>query len=286
MGLFPRSVLRGVVGSDPVGWSAVGGGYTPAGRWVVEFDNGLTAFVKSADGDEAWPLRREFGVLSILEGSFFPTLLAFHDEPDRAILVIEDLSGWMWPPPYPSTTAGLFSMLDAVAVHPPPKGLPRLKKPSRPLWPGIRSDPSSFLQLGVAADGWLAAAYRGLAQAEEAFDPTGDDFVHNDIWAGNIAMSDRRCVLVDWGEAKRGSAAVDRGFLHLSLRSEAGPRPTSRFAGDASYVAWWSAQLTARLVKGPDPRLDPAITTGLNQDLRAALEWAAELLDLPPPNKS
>ena len=174
-------------------------------------------------------------------------------------------------------------MLDAVAAHPPPPELAQLEKPVRMVWPAIGSDSDAFLGLGVATKRWLDVGLRPLSEAEEAFDPTGPDLVHNDIWSGNIAISDDRCVLVDWAEAKRGSRFLDLGFLSLSLRSEGGRRSTPRFPGDAGYVAWWSAQLAVRLIDGPDSRLDPAIAEGFHLDLRTAVGWASELLGLPPP---
>ncbi len=251
-------------------------------RWVVSFGDGSTAFVKSGAGDEAWPVRRERDVLAELEGVFAPALLGSHDEADRATLVVEDLSPWRWPPPYPDDVSALFATLDRVAAHPAPAHLPALEKPASPGWLEIAGDPAPFLGLGLRTAHWLDVSVDDLVAAERAFDPTGDDLVHNDIWSGNLAMADDRCVLVDWAEAHRGSHAVDLGFAHLSLRSEQGPVPTSGFAGDRAFVAWWSASLALRLTTARDTRLDPVIDVGLRQDLEALLVWAAELFALPP----
>jgi hypothetical protein len=277
--------VESVLGVEPISWTEVAGGYTPAKRWRVLLGDGSSAFVKSADGDEAWPIRREISLLTALSGDFFPGLLGSRSDPESATMILEDLSGWLWPPPYPDWVAGLYAMLDVVADQSPPAELQRLEKPSRLLWPEIASDPTAFLQMTGWSTGWFESAIGDLVEAERTFDPTGDDLVHNDIWAGNIAMSDRRCVLVDWAEAKIGSRFLDTGFLHLTLRSENGPQPTTSFSGEHAYVGWWSADLAVRLLNGPDPRLDPNITTGLRQDLQATLHWATEIFDLPPPSK-
>jgi hypothetical protein len=281
---FPRNTVASIAGAEPMSWIEVGGGYTPASRWRVEFVDGRSAFVKSAEGAEAWPIRREIATMSALEGTFVPAVLGDCDEEQSATLMLEDLSHWRWPPPYPDVLPDLHEMLQAVANHPPPDHLPKLEKPDRQLWPEIGANPERFLELGLCASDWLDSAIGQLCEAEGAFDPTGNDLVHNDIWAGNIAISNRRCVLIDWAEAKLGSRFVDLGFLHLSLRSEKGPKPESRFHGEMGFVGWWSATLAGQLMGPADPRLHPSINDGLRQDLRAALRWAAELLELPTPD--
>jgi hypothetical protein len=283
MNRFPVEGVRAAMRLEPMRWSLCGGGFTPAGRWLVEFENGSAGFVKAAQGIDAEAIRRDIVVLSALSGSFHPQLLGWHDDDDLVVEVLEDLSAARWPPPYPANIDSAFAALDLVADHAVPNGLPSLTIPAERRWPTIANDPQPLLDLNVCTAQWLDRALEHLVGAEASFDPVGNRLVHNDIWAGNVAFVDGRCVLIDWSEAHRGSRWVDVGFLTLSLRSEAGPGTTERFPGDAGFVGWWSADLACRLLGGLEPWIDTSILPGLHQDLVAALAWASELFDLPAP---
>ncbi len=283
MNQFPVGGVRAATMLEPMRWSSHGGGFTPAGRWRVDFETGSTGFVKAAQGLDAEAIRREIAVLSALGGSFHPQLLGWHDDGDLVVAVLEDLSSALWPPPYPADSNSAFAALDLIADHPVPDGLPSLMIPPERRWPTIASNPRRLLDLNVCTAQWLDRALEHLVGAEASFDPVGDRLVHNDIWAGNIAFIDERCVLIDWSEARRGSRWVDVGFLTLSLRSEAGPAPSERFPNDDGFVGWWSADLAYRLLGGLQPWIDASILPGLHQDLVAALAWASELFDLPSP---
>ncbi|HUP17496.1 MAG TPA: phosphotransferase [Acidimicrobiia bacterium] len=280
---FPRQRLADLLGHEPRGWVRRGGGYTDAGRWVVELAQNRLVFVKAASGPGAEAVRREASVLGSLSGFFHPRLLAFGDEADLAIEVIEDLSSALWPPPYPEEVNALFDALDELEDHDPPLGLRELQRPSEPVWPLLGADRGWLQNQAVCTDAWLDASIDAVASAEEEFDPSGNRLVHNDLWSGNIAFVGRRCLFIDWAEAHRGSHWVDMGFAMLSLRSEGDPAQIRAFPGDAAFACWWSAQLIRRLTDGVEPWLDATIVEGLRQDLAAVLAWASELLDLPTP---
>ncbi len=44
-----------VMAKTPVAWRPVGGGYTPAQRWLVDFEDGTSCFAKSAVGTPVTP---------------------------------------------------------------------------------------------------------------------------------------------------------------------------------------------------------------------------------------
>jgi len=280
---FPRHRVATLLKREPVGWVEQGAGYTDAGRWMVEFANGPSAFIKASEGPGGDAIRREAVVLQELSGSFHPELLGFEDTGGYVLEAIEDLSSAISPPPYPDDTAGLFAALAELASHPAPPGLRRLEVTSEINWEALGLDREWVTNLAVCTDPWLDASIGALIDAERTFDPTGNQLVHNDLWSGNLAFVGSRCVFIDWAEAHRGSASVDMGFAMLSLRSEGSRATTPRFEGDAAFASWWGANLAARLTRGVESWLDPTIDQGLHQDLYFALTWAAELLELPHP---
>ena len=102
----------------PIGWERVTrGGYTPAERWVVTFDNGTRAFAKVGTVEHVgeW-LRTEHRAYRDIAGPFMPHLLGWSDTPVAALL-LEDLSDAFWPPPWSEDrVARIRAMLDEVAA--------------------------------------------------------------------------------------------------------------------------------------------------------------------------
>ena len=77
-----------------------GGGYTLMEHWLVELDD-ERAFAKIAvDEPTAGYVRDEYRVYSAVEASFMPRLVGWDDDGKRPILVLEDLTGAHWPPPW------------------------------------------------------------------------------------------------------------------------------------------------------------------------------------------
>src|SRR6266566_9041513 len=75
-------------------------GYTPAERWVIEVGDGRSVFIKAATNDltAGW-LRNEHRIYEALQATFMPGLIGWRDD-ERPILVVEDLSAGVWPPPW------------------------------------------------------------------------------------------------------------------------------------------------------------------------------------------
>src|SRR5262245_35221112 len=98
----PTSALRALVASElgrgPVHWHTPHTGLSAAQRFVVRFADGSSAFVKAAvdDQTERW-LRTEYEILSSVGGSFVPRPLAWMENGQRPVLLVEDLSGAHWP---------------------------------------------------------------------------------------------------------------------------------------------------------------------------------------------
>ena len=67
-------------------------GQTNASHWLVELADGSTAFVKSARSDDtaSW-IRDEHLFYAQMRGaSFLPTMLGWHDDGERPVIVLED----------------------------------------------------------------------------------------------------------------------------------------------------------------------------------------------------
>jgi len=266
---------------DAVRWEPVRGGYTRSPKWRVELRDGSGAFVKVADEERLLQmLRTELVVFRGVRGAFLPELIALHDDGDRAMLVVEDLSKAHWPPPYPDDVTPLLAALDAVADTQSPAGLPRLER-SVPAWD--RVDPVAVAALGGCTRTWLEDALPALADAERRLDRMGDRLVHYDVWAENVCFADRGCLLVDWACAVLGNPRIDVAYALLNVRVESGDAP--RVEDDALLPAYVCGAVAVEATTPlPDwAQVDSTLRADQTADLAVGLRWAAEALGLPPP---
>jgi Phosphotransferase enzyme family len=251
-------------------WEQVGGGYTRARKWRVRLEDGSYAFAKEARSTE-------LAVYESVTGGFLPDVHEIRD----GVLVIEDLSGANWPPPYPDDVTPLFVALDEIAATAPPPQLRPLTDERR--WTAIADDPSALLDLGLCSIAWLERALPVLVEAEARVPQAGSGLVHNDVWADNVCFTDRGAVLVDWAEARIGNPRIDLAFALLSLNVEG-----------AAYLPVFDEPALAAFVMGiiateaPLPLPDWAqagstLRDDQKSDLAVGLRWAAEQLALPPP---
>ena len=114
--------LTRAVGSAPVHYRPVAGGYSSADRFVVTLADGRSVFVKSAEADNlaGW-LRREHEVYGALAGSFLAELVGWDDDGERPVLVLEDLSGHDWTPRWDGRRIGAVrEALAELAAQPAP----------------------------------------------------------------------------------------------------------------------------------------------------------------------
>jgi aminoglycoside phosphotransferase (APT) family kinase protein len=278
-----------ILGRRVVGAEAAAGGHTTAWRGRLTLEDGRTVFVKSAKAEAAAPLRREAMVLQVLDGAPFAARLLEWRDGEDATLVIEDLSGAHWPPPYPVDTAPLFDALDQLAAISVPDGLSpsedwNARAQSR--WSCVAAEPKPLLSLQVCSPAWLEQNIDALVAAESRIDLRGDALVHNDVYSGNLCFTGRRCVLVDWGTAVRGNHELDVAFAVLSVLAEGGLLPRRALLADEGA---WAARLAGHnALEAPAPLPNwaaPDSTLRQDQlgDLRIALTWAARALGLELP---
>ena len=280
------AAVTDLLGVAPGGWEPRAGGHTQAGKARATLADGSRVFVKwAAAGIEA-ALLDEIRVLSAVRGPFLPHALAWSEDP--AVLIMEDLTAAIWPPPFPGDVGSLWEALEAKAAIVPPDGLPRLEE-----WPGserrwrrVAADPRAFLDLGVVTETWLGTHINDLVAAEESVALAGTQLVHNDVFSGNMAFLGDRAILVDWATAAVGNAYLDTAMAVLSLRSDGGPLVRLGFPDEAGFAALLAGH-DALEAPAPLPSwAHPDSTMRAEQlgDLRHALAWAAECLDLPAPD--
>ena len=281
-----RAEIISALGKEPVGWRRPHTGLSPARRFVVQFADGSSAFVKAAvdDPTESW-LRAEHEILSRVGWSFVPRPLAWIDRGERPVLVTEDLSGAHWPADQfpvlwkPGQFGLLFETLRRVAEVVPPVPLPAAEEGFAPQWPLIAAEADAFLALGLCSDDWLRDAIDGLREAESSVPLAGDSLVHSDVRSDNLCFVGDRMVLVDWGGALRGNREHDLATALSTLPLEGGPIPSTSFhtAGPGRPTSL----VAPRAVRCATAKLRSGFARCCCGSPRFRLDWAASSLDLP-----
>jgi hypothetical protein len=280
------AAVRKATGARPTSWQHVVAGHTHAEKWLVELANGERAFVKAGLGPAGEQIEREASVLGSVAAPYMPQLLGASNAGPWAVLVLEDLSAAQWPPPYVDDGAALLEAVNQVGSTPPPPGL-RRRPEGRPFgtyWQRIAADPEPVLALGALTAEWLEAAQPSLDEAESVARLAGDDLLHDDVWAGNVCYAERGAVLVDWASASIGDRRVDLAYALLSIRAEGAAPPAVEFPDEAAYAALLAGANAFQAAQPVDPSIRHAdvLRAGWLHDLEYALDWASELLELPP----
>lgn len=279
--------MERVAGQAVAGREPVAGGYTHADRSVVTLADGRRLYVKRATDELTadW-LRAEHRVYTALAGApFLAELVDFVDDGRETALVLEDLGGAHWPPPWrPGDIDAVIGTLEAVAATPPPRGLghaPDLMHLD--LWPDVAADPEPFLRLGFCSARWLDEALPDLLAASKACDLGGDTLVHFDVRSDNLCRRpDGTVVVIDWNMACVGSPRIDIGCWLPSVQAEGGPPPEEiagdRYTEEAVAVAGYFARNAGLPILPHAPKVRQIQLV----QLRTALPWAVRRLGLPP----
>jgi len=271
-----------VMGRQPVAWRRAEGGYTPAQRWIVTFEDGSSCFAKVAVNDwTADALRSEYTrVYSRIQARFLPELLGWNDHPVEPLLLIEDLSTAFWPPPWTmSQVEAVCSTLEAIRGT-NLDNLPLLEDDPicRDWWCQVEEQPDLFLALSLVSNDWLSRSFPILKRASESAPFHGDDLVHFDVRSDNLCFDGDRVVLIDWNFAARGNRDVNIATWLPSLHAEGGPAPEAILPNHAELAAWMSGYWSWNAAHPGPERLRQL---QLSQ-LRSALPWAVRALGLPP----
>jgi len=262
-----------------------GRGYTPARRMIVELSDGTTAFAKQAVNEPTaeW-LRAEHSVYRQLRGSFLPALLGWDDDGIEPILVLEDLSQAVWPPPW--SVERVRRVLDTIAVigeQPVPDGVGPMEADwVAGGWREVAEDPEPFLSLGMCDSRWLERALPTLLAAADSAPVKGDRLLHLDVRSDNLCFAGDRTLFVDWNHASLGNPEVDMAFLMPSMVSEGGP-PLETVATVAPEMTAVVAGFFAKYAGLPPVPGAPGIREVQRTQLEVALPWAIRSLGLPSP---
>jgi hypothetical protein len=277
--------LSAVLGEPATDAAPVLGGYTAAARWRVTLASGRTAFAKlGTTALTAAALRDEAAVYAALRGPFMPALLGWQDDPQRPLLVLEDLGAADWPPPWTDDrVAAVRRALDALHANPA-----RLRPVAHTDaywangWQRVSEDPAPFLGLGLTTDRWLEAALPALLQASAAVRVEGDQVVHLDVRSDNLCIAPRGAVLIDWNCACLANGDLDTAFWLPSLQAEGGPEPERLVGRRPDLAAMVSGYFASRAGLPPIPEA-PRVRLVQKQQLGPALAWAVRALALSDP---
>lgn len=267
-------------------WRSSGGGYSPAQRWLVELADGTRAFAKVGTVERvvAW-LRVEHRAYRELAAPFMPRILGWSDGPVPALL-LEDLSGARWPPPWdPELVDRVVRTLDGLAATPAPAWARPIEEVND-FWSGwsrVAADPKPFLGLGLASRAWLEAALPTLVAHERPDALAGTSLLHMDVRSDNLCLSDDRLLLVDWNWIARGNPLFDVAAWLPSLAAEGGPLPEEVAPEAGVFATAVAGYFCAQAPLPPIPDVPGVRNVQLAQAL-IALPWAARWLGLPPPD--
>lgn len=278
--------------AEPTAWRPVTrGGQTAASRWVATLPDGSSRFVKIAHTDDTASWIRDEHLFYAMAGArpYLPAFLGWHDDGERPVLVLEDLSESTWPPPWSAEgVEAVLHCLEEVAASDVPPDLPdaRASQFALDAWPRVAADPEPFLSLGLCSPDWLERCLPALSAASATADFAGHELLHFDVRSDNLCLRDGRVILVDWNFACVGNPIFDVAAWLPSLHSEGGPAPddllptTDEVAAIASLLAgnfgWRAAQ--------PDIPEAPHVRPLQRAQARTAVPWAARALGLPPPS--
>lgn len=284
------SAVAAVTGAGPMSWRHVVAGHTHAEKWLVELDDGRTVFVKGATEPSARPqVEREAALLETVAAPYMPYTYGASTVDGWTVLVLEDLSRAHWPPPYDDRGEALLESVRQVAATAPPRGL-RRQLEGRPLgtyWQRIAENPERVLAHGLFSETWLEDAQPILHDAESSARLAGADFLHGDVWAGNVCYAKRGAILIDWADAFVGDRRIDLAYALLSIRETGAMPPPVEFPDEAAYAALLAGSCAFQAAQPVDKSIKhgSVLRAGWLHDLEYALEWACELLELPSPRQ-
>jgi hypothetical protein len=91
--------------------------------------------------------------------------------------------------------------------------------------------------------------------------------------------------LIDWASASIGDRRIDLAYALLSIRSSGAKPPPIDFPDEAAYAALLAGANAFQVAQPVDQsiRHESVLRAGWLHDLAFALDWASELLQLPPP---
>ena len=206
-----------------------------------------------------------------------------YDEEEPPLLILEDLTGNAWPPPW--TASRVDRVLDSLAtIHGSQASVPEYQDIfTHRGWHEVASHPEAFLSIRVASESWLTKCLPILLEAHDRVEPEGNALVHLDVRSDNICFRDDRAVLIDWYNACSGNPDLDIAFWLPGLRHEGGPSPQD-ILPDAGRLASYVTGYFASRAGLPDLPHAPLVRKLQQAQLITGLQWTVKELGLPEPD--
>lgn len=273
--------VAGLLGWTPTSWIEVRGGYTAAARYVVR-DASRSAFLKVATTPvTAAHMHREIAAYGALTGPFLPTFFGASRESEHPFMLIEDLSGADWPPPWSDGKVGAVrrAVTELNAARTALRPYAEVHGSRVPGWRTVAKAPDPFLSLGLVTDEWLSRSLPTLMAAEAACITEGAAATHWDLRSDNICFADGRAIFIDWGEACLSNPKLDVGFWLPSLAHEGGPQPEMILPDEPEIAAHVSGFFAACAGLAPVPDA-PFVRRVQREQLNESLPWACRALGL------
>lgn len=260
-------------------------GYTNNSHWVAWIGGGRSVFVKQAvDEQSAIWLRQEHAMYEALDVAWAPRVCGWHDDGELPVLVLEDLSGCEFAPPWTGDRIdAVLATLAQVAAHPVPEHLPDVRATgyAEGGWPQVAEDPGPLLSLGLCSAAWLERALPLLLEAASFDLLAGGSLLHLDVRSDNLFFRSSAAVLVDWNLSAVGNPDFDVAFWLPSLHMEGGPAPERIRVISPGVVALVAGFFASRAGLPIIP-VAPKVRDVQRRQLAVALPWAVRSLGLPP----
>ena len=256
----------------------------------MTLDDGRSVFVKAGTAPSARAqIQRERQIIEAVSAPFMPRVYGGSTDDEWSALVIEDLSGGHWPPPYPDDGRALLDAVSMVGDVAPPAIVARRPsgRPFGTYWERVTADPGPVLAHGSFSRDWLEHCAPQLIAAESRARLDGDDFLHDDVWHGNVCYTERGAVLIDWASVSIGDHRLDLAYALLSIRASGATPPPIEFDDEAAYAALLAGSNAYNAAQPIDESISRAsvLRDGWLHDLQYALVWVAGLLGLPRPDE-
>jgi hypothetical protein len=228
-------------------------------------------------------LRREHQMYKTLAGTHITPELVGWIDGELPILVLEDLSEAIWPPPWDrDQIESVLSLLVDVARVVPPEGLPTFSDANEG-WDFVLANPGEFLALGLCDASWLDRVGLDLRAAAAAAPLAGYSLLHNDVRSDNLCIRRDAAILFDWNLACIGNPQFDVAFWVPILAQESGLSPEDLMpecpAELAAYIAGFFASRSGR----PVIPHAPLVRRSQLQQLQVALPWVVRALGIESP---
>ena len=116
------------------------------------------------------------------------------DEEEPPLLLLEDLSGNPWPPPW--TASRVDMVLDSLAmIHESRASVPEYDEIfTHRGWHEVAAHPEAFLSIRIASESWLTMCLPTLLEAHDRVEPEGKALVHLDVRSDNICFRTDRAL--------------------------------------------------------------------------------------------